>query len=286
MIWNRAGHVKVANSDVHSNRFESGTLVEENPDGASFEACRFFGNGHAGIVSQRMGDLQMTKCEVFSNIEGILVQDSGSASIERCIVHENGNGIFIGYDHIGAATLAHNRVFSNHTKGILLGTGRKKVKLIDNEEKDNGLWPGMGGLTPNLRKEESRVKARKLQFQMDMRKWARNMQKSKGSAKKAAKASSEKTPFDFAAYSSFPDSQAFAKKVSAASASCAYCKIAPEQNKFQKCSVCGLVCYCSSACQKAHWKAGHKQECVAIPKHPSFIDPSKSVDGFVPQATK
>ena len=30
-----------------------------------------------------------------------------------------------------------------------------------------------------------------------------------------------------------------------------------------KCARCGLVAYCSKDCQRAHWKANHKQFCVA-----------------------
>ena len=32
---------------------------------------------------------------------------------------------------------------------------------------------------------------------------------------------------------------------------------------FKRCGRCLAVVYCSPACQKAHWKAGHKRECVA-----------------------
>lgn len=31
--------------------------------------------------------------------------------------------------------------------------------------------------------------------------------------------------------------------------------------KLLKCSACGCVSYCCSGCQKADWKAGHKQVC-------------------------
>jgi hypothetical protein len=31
--------------------------------------------------------------------------------------------------------------------------------------------------------------------------------------------------------------------------------------QFKKCGRCGVVRYCSKACQAAHWKAGHKREC-------------------------
>ena len=32
--------------------------------------------------------------------------------------------------------------------------------------------------------------------------------------------------------------------------------------EFKKCASCRVPLYCSKACQKAHWKAGHKRECV------------------------
>ena len=32
---------------------------------------------------------------------------------------------------------------------------------------------------------------------------------------------------------------------------------------FKRCGRCRAVVYCSPACQKVHWKAGHKRECVA-----------------------
>ena len=34
-------------------------------------------------------------------------------------------------------------------------------------------------------------------------------------------------------------------------------------SKLSACSRCGLVLYCSRDCQKAHWKANHKQRCIA-----------------------
>ena len=35
-------------------------------------------------------------------------------------------------------------------------------------------------------------------------------------------------------------------------------------HKMKKCSVCKVARYCSEACQRAHWKAGHKRECKDI----------------------
>jgi hypothetical protein len=36
--------------------------------------------------------------------------------------------------------------------------------------------------------------------------------------------------------------------------------------KYKKCGRCLAVKYCSEACQLAHWKAGHKQECKPVDK--------------------
>ena len=44
---------------------------------------------------------------------------------------------------------------------------------------------------------------------------------------------------------------------------CAYCS--STQVDLKACTGCGLVCYCSKACQATHWKAkpGHKDRCIA-----------------------
>jgi TPR repeat protein len=41
---------------------------------------------------------------------------------------------------------------------------------------------------------------------------------------------------------------------------CANCQKRPV--KLQKCSRCKAAMYCGAPCQKAHWKAGHKMDCV------------------------
>jgi hypothetical protein len=44
----------------------------------------------------------------------------------------------------------------------------------------------------------------------------------------------------------------------------ACCKPEDASVKLLKCSACGCVSYCCSACQKADWKAGHKQVCKEL----------------------
>ena len=49
---------------------------------------------------------------------------------------------------------------------------------------------------------------------------------------------------------------------------CAYCGKAASElgvgEKLRKCGGCGVVRYCSGACQKSAWSAGHKEECAAM----------------------
>ena len=42
-------------------------------------------------------------------------------------------------------------------------------------------------------------------------------------------------------------------------------------HQFKRCGGCKAVVYCSAACSKAHWKAGHKRECSrgALPAQPN-----------------
>ena len=47
---------------------------------------------------------------------------------------------------------------------------------------------------------------------------------------------------------------------------CAYCQKPQGATKFEFCSVCKKVYYCSKDCQVKHWKAGHKTIC-GKPKH-------------------
>jgi len=53
--------------------------------------------------------------------------------------------------------------------------------------------------------------------------------------------------------------------------------------KLSACARCGLVVYCSRDCQKAHWKASHKQHCVAkadrAPQSQASQDPQLITDG-------
>ena len=47
---------------------------------------------------------------------------------------------------------------------------------------------------------------------------------------------------------------------------CGNCGQVPEEGEtFKHCSRCKLVVYCSTACQRTHWRdGGHKQACVSV----------------------
>jgi len=55
--------------------------------------------------------------------------------------------------------------------------------------------------------------------------------------------------------------------------------------KLSACSRCGLVAYCSKDCQRAHWKANHKQHCVArADRRPEAQTPSDARENTASKA--
>ncbi|XP_072953435.1 F-box protein At5g50450-like isoform X2 [Typha angustifolia] len=48
------------------------------------------------------------------------------------------------------------------------------------------------------------------------------------------------------------------------------------RHEFRRCSVCGIVNYCSRACQAMHWKMVHKAECAPMER---WIEPAVVVGG-------
>jgi hypothetical protein len=57
-------------------------------------------------------------------------------------------------------------------------------------------------------------------------------------------------------------------KYTATSHGCAHCAAMGREGggKLLLCASCGLVAYCSSACQAAHWEGGHKDACCTHPR--------------------
>ena len=71
------------------------------------------------------------------------------------------------------------------------------------------------------------------------------------------------------------------KPSSSTDESCGHCGSAASSSlpggKLSKCARCGTVAYCSKDCQRAHWKAGHKQFCVPkADRMPSQYQSSKA----------
>jgi len=127
-------------SEIHSNRNESGALIGEAE--ASFQYCHIYGNGAAGIVTQQKGIIQLMKCIIHDNDEGVLIQDTGHAKVEKCDIFSNrSNGVFIGFDHRGSATVTDNKVHDNLSKGILVGNSARAVLRGNEEHNNRGLPP-------------------------------------------------------------------------------------------------------------------------------------------------
>jgi len=51
---------------------------------------------------------------------------------------------------------------------------------------------------------------------------------------------------------------------------CSALGVSADAPKLSECARCGLVVYCSRACQRAHWKSNHKQYCVVIVSNPKI----------------
>jgi hypothetical protein len=44
-----------------------------------------------------------------------------------------------------------------------------------------------------------------------------------------------------------------------------------------QCAACGVTKYCGQVCQKAHWKAGHKAECISLASAAKMIEEKAKV---------
>ena len=62
---------------------------------------------------------------------------------------------------------------------------------------------------------------------------------------------------------------------------CGQCGIREEEGEtFNHCSRCKVVSYCSKACQKQHWRGGHKDTCQAASEREDTVKKAakKTVD--------
>ena len=272
LVWNQAGAFEAQRCEIHSHNAESGINVAENkPNEARFVECKIYSNDYAGLAVESKGNARLVDCKISSNCEGVLIQQSGCAVVERCEVFSNrANGIFVGYDHVGTAEILDNRVHENRFKGILIGNdrGKKYLRVEGNTEQRNyGLPPGM----------PSSVSKQQCMNSADLRKWAKRVKKHGGTdaspVLKAMPNSRFEEVFDSVR------SKSGIMRVDAI-LGCTFCGKNPEavSKKLQKCSKCRSVWYCSKECQAKHWKGGHKAMC-SFPKakHPAFIDPYTSI---------
>ncbi|KAL7577550.1 hypothetical protein ACA910_015080 [Epithemia clementina (nom. ined.)] len=265
LVWHGAGSLEATNCQIHSHKNESGVMVRENqPSKASFRECRIHTNGMAGVVVEDRGFVKLQKCILTENLEGVLIQGAASADVRSCNVSKNrSNGIFIGFDHkSGFVTIVRNRLEGNQGKGLLIGTGlNERLKVERNEEFKNRGLPPM--LTANILQhvQKSGALANK-----GLRKWA----------KRVSKAGPSDGIYGNAAMDAIV--REILPRAASSVLSCAFCeKPAPAGVRFARCGRCQAVCYCSTDCQRRHWKGGHKEECMATAKHPSFLDPSVNV---------
>jgi len=258
--WQGAGKLTATHCDIHSHQFESGVLV--NGAETELKSCKIYGNKLAGVVSQQKGNLLAIECEVHSNCEGILIQDTGCARVEHCNTSSNrSNGIFVGFDHRGNAAIIENKASNNTSQGIMIGNSGNVICRGNTESGNLHLPPSVFGVHPD-------------QMRMD-KKYFQRVQKNKTSIEKAFESNSfigsilKQTGINHETI--FDDLKMHHEK-------CSFCHLQPPKDKlFSKCNRCRQASYCSRKCQKNDWSK-HKETCRdASVKYPSFLDPNVSV---------
>ncbi|CAB9503832.1 lysine methyltransferase SMYD2 [Seminavis robusta] len=268
MVWMSAGSLNAKHCWIHSNTQESGALVSQGE--ACFESCEFYGNGAAGVVAQKAGALYLSKCAVHDNCEGVLIQDTGTASVRQCEVYQNrANGIFVGYDHLGFASIVENNVYGNVSMGILIGNKGKNVHTSNNTERDN---KGHLPQTPDFMRQRFNPSKRH----------QKRVQKNRSTIERAMK---ERKPtggiMDVLLHDKVREASVL-KITDSMTNNCQYCGKKPpegvEKSRFPRCARCKDATYCSAQCQRNDWprhKVGCRNKDV---KYPMFIDGDRSVN--------
>jgi hypothetical protein len=267
LVWHGAGQLTATRCAIHSNTKESGILISEAA--ALLESCRIYGNAKAGVVSQQKGSVQLVRCEVHDNCEGVLIQDTGSASVEQCDVFSNrANGIFVGFDHCGTAAIVDNKVHDNRSRGIIGGNTGKVVVRGNVEHNNRGLPPllpkELAGGIPNTPSP----------------KYLKRLKKNKeGFTNALAEPLSEHFLGHLVREKIQAISDDMLQSMETLVSKCGFCKAAPSgDGRFSVCSRCGAFSYCSLNCQRAHWKQEHKLHCKPKSvKYPAFIDNQKAI---------
>ena len=264
LVWKKAGRLVARDCLFYSHSNESGVMLSEGE--AILEKCQVFGNAFAGVVTQQAGNLYALKCHAHDNLEGILIQDTGKARVEKCNIHSSrANGIFIGYDHRGSAAITDNLVKDNICRGVLVGNSGKVVVRRNEESGNKGLPPFM----PNSIYGRQLISSNFVKF----------IKKNRETIAKAAREQNADGLLD--SMMSAGEWERVILNVDRALEKwllqCAFCKAEPEGEKFARWAKCHQVSYCSRECQKAHWSE-HKTKCrPKSVKYPSFVDNNMSV---------
>lgn len=270
VVWNKAGDMTAVRCEVHSHHAESGILVMENsPSLADFCECKIHSNTYAGVAVQKRGNVRLTHCKISSNCDGVLIQESGHASVkEGEVFNSRVNGLFVGYDHTGQATIINYKLNDNSFKGLFLGSGQNQrlYKTGNTQEGNRGLRCTL----PTSVKQ--RLKNRGFNS-LVTRRWAKGVKRNE-----TALPGTRPNPAPATIYESrFDDLLTKSPSCSIANAvlGCGFCQKMPAKGiQFSRCAKCMAVTYCNHECQTKHWKAAHKKTCTPPKaKYPSFIDP-------------
>ena len=235
---------------------------------ATLRKCQIYGNGAAGIVSQEKGNLKAIQCEVHSNLEGVLIQGTGRAKVERCKSYSNrANGIFVGFDHVSSAAIIECEANNNMAKGICIGNNKNVVARSNVELGNLGRPPVI-----------TEYMQTSLGLHLD-KKFMKRMKKNKSGIVDAMK-TCKKTSFldDLVKSNSEHLHDVMIDTLTDARERCSYCKTVPgDKVVLSKCGRCRNVFYCSKTCQKNDWEE-HKKICrdKSI-KYPAFVDKNTSV---------
>jgi len=267
-LWKSSGCLTIKHSEIHSNTKESGACISEAK--ASFQSCQIYGNGGAGVVAQQKGNIELYKCDVHNNCEGVLIQDTGRGKVEKCNIFSNrANGIFVGFDQCrGSVTIVDNNVHDNFSRGILVGNDAHVVLRENKEQNNRGLPPQMpaspfGSFSPR---------------QMPPKQFKR-LKKNKGNIAKAFEEQSNQTFFGHIVENKAQEmSDNVVKTMEKLLKNCSFCEKSPSTGEeFKRCSRCRAAFYCSPKCQKLHWPQ-HKAHCTPKDvKYPAFLDSRTSV---------
>lgn len=262
IVWHSSGDCLFERCSIHSHGNESGVLVSEGR--ATLRKCHVYGNDKAGVVVQEKGSIDLDQCKVHDNMEGILIQHTGTARVTNCEAFGNrSNGIFVGFDHVGYAELIDNVAHDNISEGICIRNEGKKLTASGNKEYGNKHLP------PVLSSKDRARSSTEHQHLRLLRKNRETIAAAMSSDPLIQSCGRDPTVY----------ADAIIRMQERKLTNCAFCHESPPTGEsFHKCAKCKIVVYCSRKCQRMDWAAGHKQECSPDPvKHAQFLDNQKSV---------